>query len=199
MIRNKYIIFTSFIFLVLVATFYYLIKPTINPNDIEIKATLKKIDSESIDKTGLLENTECQYLLTIYLNKKTGKLLTENIKHTIYPYITGNPIVYSQFESPNLKDISDDVSTGIDGTTATKALKKLNELSVIKSSDHNLFSKKHIWGFSYHKENYPIIIRSYIKEENILDNNKNFILYSYYEKKYGKGMSWVKAVKVNKN
>jgi len=196
-IKNKYIVFFV-ILLSLISILYCSIKPSITPNDIEIRAVLEKIYNQNINEISIMQDTNCDYLLTINLNKKTDQPLTKNIEYTIYPYISGNSNPYSLIEDiSNFRDISKDLSIGIDGLTATKALEKLNELDIVESSDYNFFSKKQIWGFTYRKEDYPITIRSYFKEDYIIDKNKNVILYSYYEKKFGKNLSWVKAVKVD--
>lgn len=189
----KKIFFYLILFSGIIFTLYYIsLEPTIKPADIIIEAQLTPISN--MVSNDILPSTNCNFILDITLNKNTSKMIFEDNKYlyTIYPYISGNSNPYWQMENEN------DYSIGSEGETAALAIHQLKKERIIENSaDFNFLNELFIEGFKYNGKTFPAKIRFYMDIQKPLNNEKNVVVYTHWEKRLGKNLSWSMIIPVD--
>lgn len=195
------------IFIVILAlgfgAFWFTLNPSINPDDIELTGNL--INAKELENHIF---NEFNYALTIKLDNKTGKKLIDGDRNQyfsdIYVYIDDH-IILETMDSYELEKFG--FIAGKHGYTSIPAKEKLSEYGVTIPQNMSVPS---LYGLMYIDTVFPVEIQYYItnikyqypNHEQVAINQKPnldnaYIVYSHYEKRWGKDLSWVKVFKIN--
>lgn len=203
---NIKIVISILTLLIALGTYWFTLKPTISPQDVELKGQLREANLSPGPKFPGEEGKN-GYAVEISLDKKVDKPLF-NSKHeylyTVYVYVEGLPIAswdfYKGLDKEGEPEGKEDYSIGGDSRTAKLANLKLKELLGLDYNKEKEFMfQGKTDGFTYTGNSFPAKIRFYILTNNntLLDTHKLFLIYSHYEIKWGKNLSWVKIVPIN--
>lgn len=204
-IMKKYFA-ASVIFIVSLAILgWNMISPTISEKDVQINASLEPI-SRTHYMNERFSGSPISNKLEIILDSKTNKPLSTDFSyfHDVYPYINGNMNVAWEYFDPKTGDVLDNaegLSIGSHGYTEPKASMKLKEMGITLLEDNKWFWVDGLrygpLGFSYIKDKFPVGVRFYIvKNNDVINNDRNYVLYNHYEIIMGKDVSWTKVFPV---
>ncbi|RTQ90391.1 hypothetical protein [Lysinibacillus telephonicus] len=169
--KKIFVIVLSLILIVIVNLFFF--KPELNPDDISIDYEFKT-------------NIDNQNYLQLKLNNSNKEInFSESNFYHIY-FFSPNYIISPIIDYPNYQD--EEYHIGMDTRTYNVAKNSMNNENI------NINKYNSADGFYYNGENYPVIFDYYYYRE--FDNNNNhdtgYIVFSYYEKKLFKDLSWTK-------
>lgn len=172
---KKRFLLIPLILLLIVVIFFLSLKPSLSPEDISLSYEVKN-------------STENHSLnLTLDIKENDIKYSEKNFYH-VYIFPNEN----SKYVSTEYLNISqDDIHMGTDYRTYNYALKALENTNLLYISEaknkENPFD-----GFFYTGHNYPITVNTYYSKFNESEE-EGYIVFSYYEKKFFKNLSWTKV------
>ena len=184
-----------------------MISPTVSEQDVQINAILKPIPRTHYMNERFSESP-FDYKLEIVLDSKTDKPLSTAFSYhfTVYPYIDGNINAAWEYFDPKTGDVlktAEGFSIGSHGHTEVKASNKLKEMGITLLEDNKWFCVDGLCygprGFSYARDEFPVGIIFYIVKNNIVNKDRNYVLYTHYEIKMCKDVSWTKVYPVEFN
>ena len=197
--HRSMLIFTVIAISVLFAVGWYRMSPTIKPEDIIITGEVKPNRLSPEPKLPTKEG----YVVEMYFEKRTNKPLNISDRayfYEIYPYIEGFTMAAWDFYkgiNANGETIgSEGYYFGSDGRTQQIAANKLKEAGIITERDRQQdLSIGGTDGFTYIGEKFPTKVRLYLTPvDKELTSKKAFLVYSHYESRWGKDLSWAKIV-----
>ena len=204
---KKYFLVSATFIVSLAILGWNMLSPTVSEQDVQINAILKPIPRTHY-MNERFSGSHFDYKLKIVLDNKTDKPLSTAFSYffTVYPYIDGNINVAWEYFDPKTGDIlkiAEGFSSGTDGRTEVKSSKKLKEMGITLLKDNKWFWVDGIYysprGFSYGKDKFPVGVIFYIVNNNIINKDRNYVLYTHYEIKMGKDVSWTKVYPVEFN
>ena len=186
---------------IVMSFFWFNLKPTINPEHIEL---IGKLTSVEQIQDPIWE--EYSYALTIKISSvNNSRLIGDNYFSSLYIYLD-DFFIQSQMSGAELKKEGFNIMT-THGNTVTPAIKKLAEVGVILPTNHTDLGRLH--GLIYFGDSFPAEIQYYVTnvkftspQNHKITNDKpdldnSYLVYSHYEKRWGKDLSWVRLFKVS--
>ncbi|CCQ95195.1 exported hypothetical protein [[Clostridium] ultunense Esp] len=165
--------------------------PTISPKDVELKITMDNIPGSGLSE----ENQVPRQKLTILLDNKSSNPLIDMSKGYFYTVYVYHPLNYRYIfiEKSHLLSPKELVMGG-DSRTERQAIKDLKKI-IPQLNDH--FFSIGTPGFYYMGKEIPIIIDYYFSKDQQIEDEQNFyVIFSFYQKKFGKNLSWSKIYTV---
>lgn len=164
--------------------YYFTLKPSIKPEDINIRATLKQLENP--------EDNYYSYLIDLIVENKSQYPLNlrdgSKYSYMIYPYIPGlgNYTIKDKNSNENKFVIGSSYSTK---KLVIKELKKLGYATNVNNQD--------LYGFTSQKKDSFTCQIYFTKLDNISEIDNAYLFFSYTEKKFNKDLSWIKIVPLN--
>jgi len=216
---RRYLIAVSICLILVLAFIWVNISPTIKPGDIELKAILKNINA--IDNPSY---KDCHYVLDIELSSSKNHIpLNAPDEHVFYNNYLHD--VYTYIDGYALKGHTDELvgrfAYGKNACTHKPMVTELNELGIQLKGNYTL---PDVRGFSCLGNNSPAKIRfyltnrmldsdlynlagvnlgtlmdSFIESDDKPDLDKSYVVFYYYEKKWGRNLSWTKVIPIEED
>ncbi|WP_405081646.1 hypothetical protein ACI48J_03260 [Paenibacillus chitinolyticus] len=201
--RRKWLI--GLILLCLAAGIYAVIRfnidPTLAPEDIKLRARVVPA-AEKPAEVPSQASAAAAYatVVEVELESAGGQALKqEGYSYKVYPYVQ-NGTVAAWEPAPDALGKGqkpESYAFGPDAVTMPRALEMIERLTGASTNEEEAKKAGMSGGFVYTGETFPAKVRYYAKEAGTdATDGRTYILFSYHEKKWGKDVSWVKAVKV---
>lgn len=178
------------LFVVFGLLFWLNLSSDISPENIEVTALLNPMSTEQAP----LNNTS-KRLLTISLNSNTAKPLVNELKeyfYTVYIY-TPPGFRFITTDYPNQTN-PQNFHIGYDSRTGRPAITKLSNNANLPNINEKAITIAE--GFMYTGQSFPISINYIFSQHEQLDNQNFYVVLSYYQRKFGKNVSWTKIIPV---
>ncbi|HVJ47729.1 hypothetical protein [Desulfitobacterium sp.] len=179
-----------FVLLIVVCVFYWIqLNSDISPTDINLSAKMNAFPSDqSITYTDKNE-------LVITLDSSSKKPLVDKTKGYFYTIYIYTPLGYRFLDIKGPNNSLDNISIGYDSRTGKKAIKALINNNVV--SGENEVRLTIADGFTYNDKVFPISLRYNFSHNKQLDDNQKFyVIFSYYQEKHFKNLSWTKILEL---
>ena len=182
------------------------LKPTISRDDIVLVGELKH---EQLSPEPKLP-TRGGYVVEISLSKKMEKPLDVSDRDyfsMVYTFVDGfTPYVWDFYKGTDAKGGvigSEGFYFGSDSRMIGLAAKNLKDAGYISDNSLNEINdlNRNTVGFTYTGNQFPAKVRIYLFpiDKKLNQNQKAFLVYTHYEKKWGKDLSWAKVVPIKIN
>ncbi|SEG53694.1 hypothetical protein [Paenibacillus sp. UNC499MF] len=209
--RKKWLI--GLILLCLAAGIYAVIRfnidPTLAPEDIKLRARVVPA-AEKPAEVPSQASAAAAYatVVEVELESTGGKALNqEGYSYKVYPYVQNGTVAAWEPAPDSLAkgQKTESYAFGADNVTMPRALEMIERLTGASTNEDEAKKAGMSGGFVYTGETFPAKVRYYAKDAEAATgagsgtdpkDGRTYILFSYHEKKWGKDVSWVKAVKV---
>lgn len=174
---KKSFLITLLIFLLIVVIFFLSLKPHLSPEDISL----------SYDVKNSLGTENHNLNLTLDIKRKDIKYTEKSFYH-VYVFPNENSkYIYTEY----LNVSQEDIHIGTDIRTYHNALRAL-ENTKLHYIDEAKNKANPFDGFFYTGNDYPIKVKTYYSRiDDTQEEKVGYIVFSYYEKKVFKNLSWV--------
>lgn len=177
--------------------------PTISKDDIVLTGELQQ---EQLSPEPKLP-TRGGHVVEILLSKKTDKPIAISDRayfSMVYIFVDGfTPCVWDFYKGIDQQGRaigSDGFSFGSDSMTISIAAKSLKDIGYVSGDSLKDINElnKHTVGFTYAGNTFPVRVRIYLCpiDKSINKDQKAYLVYTHYEKKWGKDLSWAKVVPI---
>jgi hypothetical protein len=166
------------------------LSPSVKPQDIELKGVIRPVSAlKDVPKPQI----NAPWAVEIELVKNTDKPLNGGgYFHFVYPYVQGFANASWDFNG----DAADHYGVGNDSRTQAMIVSTLKGLG-IQAAPRDLQGS----GFFYKGSGNRAAVRVYLSpaDPNVKEPQKGtaYLFYTHYEKKWGKNLSWTKAVRLD--
>ena len=207
--RKKWLI--GLILLCLVAGIYAVIRfnidPTLAPEDVKLRARIVPA-AEKPAEVPSQASAAYATVVEVELESTGGKALKqEGYSYKVYPYVQNGTVAAWEPAPDSLAkgQKTESYAFGADNVTMPRALEMIERLTGASTNEEEAKKAGMSGGFVYTGETFPAKVRYYAKDSEAATgagsgtdpkDGRTYILFSYHEKKWGKDVSWVKAVKV---
>lgn len=189
---QKYMKFLSlFLLLVVLGLLFWLnLSPDISPENIEVTSLLNPMSAGQVQP----DNTS-KYLLTISLNSNSAKPLVNELKGYFYTVYIYTPPGFRFITTDYPKQINpQNFHIGYDSRTGRPAMIELSNNANLPNINEEAITIAE--GFMYTGQSFPISINYIFSQHEQLDNQNFYVVLSYYQRKFGKNVSWTKIIPV---
>lgn len=184
--------------LVLLSLLWLNQQPSIQPDDVQIQAVLQPPGQAENPQPGFAD----KWTLEIALDKRTERPLYKNDATWFFqvtPFVDGMGISVWDFKqgvSSGSPTGSDDFAMGHDGRHIPLVTQALRTHGVAVT-EHEVAG---IVAFGFVGERFPAEVRYYLQgNEAALAGQRPLVVYSHYERRWGRDLSWTKAFPVQMN
>ncbi|WP_253735912.1 hypothetical protein [Paenibacillus sp. FJAT-26967] len=174
------------------------IDPTLAPDDIKLRTRIVPA-AEAPPQTPASESYTALY--EVELESADGKALDQGgYTYKVYPGLDNAEIVAAEAAPDVIKNghkPENYTFGGEDANTLNPAKEMLERITGAATSTEEAKRAGMASGFIYKGADFPAKVRYYIKERDpVKQESRSYVLFSYHEVKWGKDVSWVKAVKL---
>ncbi|MFS0840467.1 hypothetical protein [Paenibacillus sp. 1P03SA] len=209
--RKRWLI--GLILLCLAAGIYAVIRfnidPTLAPEDVKLRARIVPA-AEKPAEVPSQASAAAAYatVIEVELESTGGKALNqEGYSYKVYPYVQNGTVAAWEPAPDSLAkgQKPESYAFGADNVTMPRALEMIERLTGASTNEEEAKKAGMSGAFVYTGEAFPAKVRYYAKDAEAgtgagagtdPKDGRTYILFSYHEKKWGKDVSWVKAVKV---
>lgn len=198
--KRKLTVLCVLLILLILPGYRFSLSPTIQPNDVLINGDIKsRLLLPSQERF-----IEGDYVIDVSLNKKTKKALSDDNKgyiSDICVYTEGIHNIgwdfYKGLDKQGYLVGGEGFQFGINGRTLQVAADELRRLGILTSNSEeqtNIVFNNSV-GFSYSGNKFPGNVRlHFANNTGSPEGKKAFLIYSHYEVKWGKDLSWAKVI-----
>lgn len=171
-------------------------EPSIRPEDVVIKAVLLPPGRSENPPPGHEEHWALEITLESLTDRPLHVSDREWFSH-VTPYVEGMPVLSWDFKqglSNGATVGGEGFAIGADGRQAILAAKALGAQGIAITADEAFG----IMGFEYYEESFPAEIRYFLPApESASVGRRAYVVYSHYERRWGRDLSWAKAFPVD--
>ncbi|MGG5253877.1 hypothetical protein ACQYAD_10305 [Neobacillus sp. SM06] len=183
-------------FLIFGIFFWSLLSPSISEDDVQLTNDIKIISTSGQSDKNQVDKLE----VSILLKNKSSKPLFNKKKDYLYTVYLYNPSSYRFLKIEYANQLNPkELLLGSDSRTKKRVIKDLKNANIPISYKNGIVETP---GFMYLGRAPQISMEYYfIQKQKVVRNDNFYVVFSFYQKKYGKNLSWSKiyTVEVTKN